>query len=236
MQYRVMHIPKSVYQRPKIVAKKTSITLHSTGNNAPAINERNNLARANNSRYASFHIAVDDKEAIECIPLNEISYHCGNKTGNWNSIAIEMCEYGNSEKVFRNTIQVVLKILSDFNLEVKDIVRHFGWKQRTSWRKPCPRIWQMNNWAKWAEFKSTLAVLIEGGKDMGISEDRVREIFKEELEKAYMDEKQYEWSKKAIAYVKDEGIMKGYEDGTFKPNKPVTRAEMAQIIYNINNK
>ncbi len=47
----------------------TEITFHNTYNDAPAINERNNVA--NNSTGTSFHIAVDDKEAIQLIPLTE---------------------------------------------------------------------------------------------------------------------------------------------------------------------
>lgn len=36
----------------------------------------------------------------------------------------------------------------------------------------------------------------------------------------------------AIKSLKDKGIMNGYGDGTFLPNNPVTRAELAQVIYN----
>lgn len=234
MKYRVMHIDKNVYKRLGIKAKKTSITIHSTLNNAPAINERNNLNRKENTRAASFHIAVDDKEAIECIPLDEIAYHAGNKTGNWNSISIEMCEVKNKDKVIENTKKIVLDLCIKNNFTTNDIVRHFDWKQRTDWRKPCPNLLKNNNWIEWAKFISDIRIQLEGGFN-SMNENRVKEIFREELEKAYMDEKQYEWSKKAISYVKEKGIMKGYEDGTFKPNKPVTRAEMAQILYNINN-
>lgn len=44
------------------------------------------------------------------------------------------------------------------------------------------------------------------------------------------------WSKNAIDFVTKKGIMQGYDDGSFKPNKPVTRAELAQVIYNVMNK
>jgi hypothetical protein len=30
--------------------------------------------------------------------------------------------------------------------------------------------------------------------------------------------------------MKELGIMKGYEDGTFRPHQPITRAEFAQVI------
>lgn len=41
------------------------------------------------------------------------------------------------------------------------------------------------------------------------------------------------WAVDAIKYVKDNGLMSGHTDGTFKPNEPVTRAQLAQVIYNM---
>ncbi|OIJ18513.1 hypothetical protein BKP45_13180 [Anaerobacillus alkalidiazotrophicus] len=40
----------------------------------------------------------------------------------------------------------------------------------------------------------------------------------------------------AIKFVHDKGIMKGFEEGTFRPNQHVTRGELAQIIQNLVNK
>lgn len=41
-----------------------------------------------------------------------------------------------------------------------------------------------------------------------------------------------EWYSKAVNYVVEKNLIKGYEDGTFKPNKNITRAEFATIIAN----
>ena len=38
------------------------------------------------------------------------------------------------------------------------------------------------------------------------------------------------WAYKAIESLSELGIVKGYEDGTFKPEQPVTRAELATIL------
>ncbi|MDO5714135.1 MAG: S-layer homology domain-containing protein [Tissierellia bacterium] len=38
------------------------------------------------------------------------------------------------------------------------------------------------------------------------------------------------WYSEVINFVVNKGLIKGYEDGTFKPNKPITRAEFAQMI------
>jgi hypothetical protein len=38
------------------------------------------------------------------------------------------------------------------------------------------------------------------------------------------------WAKKEIEYLVQEGIIKGYDDGTFKPEKPVTRLQAAMML------
>ncbi len=40
------------------------------------------------------------------------------------------------------------------------------------------------------------------------------------------------WAAAAVSQVADYGIIKGYPDGTFQPNKPMKRAEIAAIINN----
>ena len=41
------------------------------------------------------------------------------------------------------------------------------------------------------------------------------------------------WAKDAIERWQDKGVVKGYEDGTFKPKQAITRAELAKIIVEI---
>ncbi len=55
--------------------------------------------------------------------------------------------------------------------------------------------------------------------------DEVKEIF-------FMMFKDIEnhWAKDDIQAAADAGIAKGYDDGTFKPDKPVTRAEVTAMI------
>lgn len=39
------------------------------------------------------------------------------------------------------------------------------------------------------------------------------------------------WAKDAITYVADNGLMKGMNADTFAPNEPVTRAQLAMVLY-----
>ena len=41
------------------------------------------------------------------------------------------------------------------------------------------------------------------------------------------------WAEKEIRWCLDKGLMKGYPDGSFHPDKPVTRAELAAVLRRI---
>ena len=41
------------------------------------------------------------------------------------------------------------------------------------------------------------------------------------------------WAEEAIGYLAKEGYIDGYDDGTFKPNKTITREEFAKMIVNV---
>lgn len=45
-----------------------------------------------------------------------------------------------------------------------------------------------------------------------------------------------DYAKDAVSYMKSSKIINGYEDNTFRPNNFITRAEIAQIMYNILSK
>ncbi|MGQ7148222.1 peptidoglycan recognition protein family protein, partial [Escherichia sp. SS-MK2] len=67
------------------------ITVHNTYNDATAENEVSYMIR--NDNQVSFHIAVDDKEAVQGIPLERNAWHTGDGNGNGNrkSIGVEIC-------------------------------------------------------------------------------------------------------------------------------------------------
>lgn len=72
-----------------------------------------------------------------------------------------------------------------------------------------------------AEAASMLAKIME--IDIGNSQTDLKDIDKS-------------WAKNIIASLAEKNIMKGYEDGTFRPNQIITRAEFAEIIKNIDLK
>lgn len=147
MNYKKDHIPIGEI-RPGTKMSPTFITIHSTGNpKSTARNERGWLTNPSNTRIASWHICVDEKEAVEAIPLDEVAYHAGSKTGNNSSIGIEICESGNREKTLTNAVRLVAGMLHERGWDVDKLRRHYDWSG-----KICPRIMSQNNWQCWKQF------------------------------------------------------------------------------------
>ncbi|PNZ97782.1 hypothetical protein CD133_10165 [Staphylococcus massiliensis CCUG 55927] len=96
MAYKIVNMwtPQSLYAfKCPYAMQPTMIAVHNTGNSASA---RNEVAYMNsNSNYVSFHVAIDDKEAVQAIPFSRNAFHTGDGTaigsGNRNAIGIEIC-------------------------------------------------------------------------------------------------------------------------------------------------
>lgn len=132
----------------------TTITLHNTSNpKSTARNERAWLTNPSNDRTASYHIVIDEKEAIECLPLHEVGWHAGDgsspTSGNRTSIGIEICESGDYAKTLDNAAQLTAKLLLERGWGIDRLRRHWDWS-----RKICPRLMYDNGrWTGWEEFK-----------------------------------------------------------------------------------
>ncbi len=119
--------------RPGTISDMKWITIHNTANpNSTAQNERDYVAIRKDR--ASFHYAVDDREAIAIIPESEIAWHTGTELGNKTSIGIEICESGNQEETYNNALTLIAKILKDRNWGIDKVRTHKSWNG-----KNCPR-------------------------------------------------------------------------------------------------
>ncbi|MGG3789012.1 peptidoglycan recognition protein family protein, partial [Paenibacillus larvae] len=113
------------------------ITFHNTYNDAPAENEIRYMIGNNNE--VSFHVAVDDKEAVQGIPFDRNAWHCGdgNGTGNRQSIGVEICysKSGGSRyyKAEDNAAVVIAQLMKQFCIPIENVVPHQHWS-----RKYCP--------------------------------------------------------------------------------------------------
>lgn len=99
------------------------ICIHNTANDASAQNERDNVNRPENTASVSFHVAIDDKEAIQLIPFNRNAWHAGdgsNGTGNRKYIAIEICYSKSGGTRFIEAEKRSAK-------EVATLLKNYGW-------------------------------------------------------------------------------------------------------------
>ncbi|WP_438347284.1 N-acetylmuramoyl-L-alanine amidase [Paenibacillus sp. FA6] len=170
MIYRKDHLPKGMAynRRPGLFMSATTITIHNTGNlSSTAANERNWLTNPSNDRQASYHIVIDEREAIECLPLTESAWHSGDgsgsKSGNRTSIAIEICESGNYAKTLDIAVALIANMLKERGWDVDRLRRHWDWSG-----KVCPRLmYDDGKWTGWIDFKNRVSKEL-AGKEVGL--------------------------------------------------------------------
>lgn len=74
--YRVWLVPSSKYKlKAPYSMNPKKITYHNTDNQMPAQNEISYMR--NNNNQTSYHVAVDEKEAIQGLPFNRNGWHSG---------------------------------------------------------------------------------------------------------------------------------------------------------------
>lgn len=104
------------------------ICIHNTANDASAANEISYMQRNNNE--VSFHIAIDDKEAIQGIPFNRNAWAAGdgNGQGNRKYIHVEIC-YSKSggpkfEAAEKRTAKEIVAILKQYKWGIDRVKKH----------------------------------------------------------------------------------------------------------------
>ena len=127
--------------------KPIGITVHNTANDASA---RNEIAYMTNNDYeTSFHYAVDDKEAVQGLPLDRNGWHAsdGNGTGNRKTIAIEIC-YSKSggarfDKAEENAAELIASLCKKYGWTINNVKRHYDYAPD---KKYCPHRTMDKGW------------------------------------------------------------------------------------------
>ena len=125
------------------------ITVHNTANDASA---RNEIAYMTNNDYeTSFHYAVDDKEAVQGLPLDRNGWHAsdGNGTGNRKTIAIEIC-YSKSggarfDKAEENAAELIASLCKEYGWTINNVKRHYDYAPN---KKYCPHRTMDKGWTR----------------------------------------------------------------------------------------
>ena len=146
MAYKIVNnmLPTSKYGiKAPYAMNPLYITVHNTGNTASARNEA--AYHNSNNAQVSYHVAIDDKEAVQLIPFNRTAWHAGDGMGNGNmrSIGIEICysmDNGYSgaksaryKAAEENAALYIAYVLKQYGWGMDRLKRHYDWSG-----KDCP--------------------------------------------------------------------------------------------------
>ncbi|HIE6632294.1 N-acetylmuramoyl-L-alanine amidase C-terminal domain-containing protein [Bacillus luti] len=149
------------------------ITVHNTYNDATAENEVAYMIRNNNE--VSFHIAIDDKEAVQGLPLERNAWACGdgNGSGNRESISVEICyslSGGNRYyKAEDNAAIVVAQLMKQYNIPISKVRTHQSWNG-----KYCPH--RMLAEGRWNSFIEKVKKSYNGGGESEMAKQSKQNI------------------------------------------------------------
>ncbi len=159
--------PASVNLRPMIVPKgrvgrriefplnASYITIHSTSNRgATALQHARGMASGafrgrtkwNRTGYMTWHFTVDDRVAIQSLPLTIQGEHADHDgPGNNRSIGIEICEFRSARQqaaAIDRAARLTAWVMHDQGIPLDHVVPHYHWPQRhfKNHQKNCPRI------------------------------------------------------------------------------------------------
>ena len=129
------------------VSKCTSITVHETANPSVGADAQAhaNLQSSGNVRQASWHIQVDDSEAVRSYPDTAQCWHSGPAATD--SIAVEICVNadGDYEAAFTRAAAVVAGLRAKHGIPRSKVYDHAHWTG-----KNCPSV--MRATGRWQEF------------------------------------------------------------------------------------
>ncbi|CEP80012.1 ZmpA/ZmpB/ZmpC family metallo-endopeptidase [Paraclostridium sordellii] len=136
----------------------------------------------------------------------------------WNNIRAQNTQV---ELLKKEIFKAYLKETDDFNKSIyrndHKIIKHNkyinGYPDNT---------FRQENKITRGEMATMLTRIILDGKQVPITENKFNDISNDY------------WAKNEVNYLASKGLLNGYEDGTFRPENPITRAEVATILVRSN--
>ena len=210
LTYKDNYLPVGHRNRPGGYMKAAGILFHTTNNWADGAGDEMHGEYMKNQmeRVVSWHDTVDKDSVTHSLPYTEHGWHAGDGYGKYNMtwIGIEIaCEaVAPGQPLDKATYDNAVEHISNLMNKFK-----FGWDQL-----------QPHNIVK--------------GKDCPHHDLFDREQFKRDVIKKMgkFSDVSGHWADDNIKVISDLGIMSGYPDGSFKPDQPVTRAELVVVVLN----
>jgi N-acetylmuramoyl-L-alanine amidase len=131
------------------------ITIHSTQNRgATALQHARGMAAGNfrartkwnRTGYMTWHFTVDDREAIQSLPLDIQGEHADHDgPGNKTSIGVEICEFSSrarQDAAVDRAARLAARLMHEKRIPLNRVVPHYHWPQRhfQNNQKNCPHI------------------------------------------------------------------------------------------------
>ena len=206
--------------RPGTPLAPQGVTVHRTGTpGATARNVRNYFDTIRPGNESSAHYVVDPTgEIIRCIPEDEVAWHAG-PAANGRDIGIETCE-PLTGAAYDSTVWLTWDIH-----QRRDWTPAMGLTIRPhSYYSPVDRAEDPFSWAFYQAGQADPAALYQ-------PRPFISDV--EALQMLFKDVPPDHWAAAAIDLVTKKGLMNGYPDGTFKPDSPLTRAQLAQVLQRL---
>lgn len=219
-----MNLQISIYQYTRFKQLGVNVSLTRSNDKTMDSVGRTNIVKASGAKHCiSNHINAGGGDGHEVI-------HSVNSNGKFaNLVAKELSNVGqNLRRVFsrKNTSGTDYYFMHRMTGNVETIIVEYGFLDSKK-----DDVAQLKaNWQKYAEavVKAYCAYIGHKYVAPGAKKETVQ-----------VEKTRFSDVKKANGYYEDiellvkEGIVGGYEDGTFKPNEPVTRGQMSKIIANV---
>lgn len=150
--------------RPGTKGKKTSVTIHNADNTSKTADAQahanllKNMERqwpnhSMSKSQVSWHFVVDDKQIVQCIPIDEVAYCQGHATGNATSISIEICDnqYNFDKSKYLKAEENAAKLAGSLleTLGLSTVYQHYDWT-----RKNCPS--KIRKEGRWNSYKNKI--------------------------------------------------------------------------------
>ena len=152
------------------------ICIHNTANDAPAKNEVSYMKSNNNE--VSYHIAIDDLEAIQVIPFDRNAWHAGDGgsgQGNRNYIAVEICysESGGDRfiKAEKRAAKEVAALLKQYGWTINNVKKHQDFSN-----KYCPHRTLDMGWQRFLNMIQTELNVLNGSYTQTPSSNQYQNI------------------------------------------------------------
>lgn len=221
------------------------ITVHQTGNTNRGADAYTHakLQSNGNSRSASWHYTVDDKEVWQSF---EDTAQCwaggdGNGPGNTQSVHVEICinSDGDYKKSVKNGAELVKYLMDKHNLSISKVKQHYDWS-----RKNCPAQIRANkDGISWSDFKN----MVNGKKVSSAPKEQVKSstvktdsivdwMNANKMNSSYSNRaklaKQYGISGYKGTASQNEALLKKLKGGS--PSKPKSSSKLPNAVYRAN--